>query len=221
MSEGAGAALARAAEKVYLTVRSRILNGSYSAAMRLTEQEIAKTNGVSRTPVREALRRLQAEGYVTATANHGAVVTEWTPDGVNDVFELRSLLEPYGAARAAERITAEGIEQLRELAERQHHESATRAPGFIERVGELNSSFHRLVQAFSGNTRLTKLMPMLVEAPLVLKTFAHYTPDELLRSAHHHLEIVSALEAHDPEWTAAVMRTHILAAQSSIRGRSA
>jgi len=220
MSEGEGAALARAAEKAYLTVRERILSGIYPAASRLTEQEIATASGVSRTPVREALRRLQAEGYVTASANQGAVVAEWTADDVNDVFELRALLEPYGAARAARYITPEGIAQLRELAERQYRESEVRGPGFIERIGELNSRFHRQLQAFSRNTRLSKLMPVLVEAPLVLKTFTRYTPAELLRSAHHHLEIVSALEAHDPEWAAAVMRTHILAAQSGDRRRS-
>jgi DNA-binding GntR family transcriptional regulator len=219
MTEGKGAALARAAEKAYLTVRERILNGAYPAATRLTEQEIATASGVSRTPVREALRRLQAEGYVTASANQGAVVAEWTAAEVQDVFELRALLEPYGAARAAKRITTEGIAQLRELAELQQRESATRAPGFIERIGELNSRFHRLLQTFSGNTRLAKLMPVLVEAPLVLQTFTHYTPAELLRSAQHHLEIVSALEAGDAEWAAAVMRTHILAAQSSDRRR--
>jgi len=216
MTEGEGA-LARAAEKAYLTVRERILSGAYPAAARLTEQEIATASGVSRTPVREALRRLQAEGYVTASANQGAVVAEWTAEDMNDVFELRALLEPYGAARAATRISAEGIAQLRELADSQYRESEIRDAGFIERLGELNSRFHRLVQAFSGNVRLSKLMPVLVEAPLVLKTFARYSPAELLRSAQHHLEIVSALEAHDAEWAAAVMRAHILAAQGSRR----
>ncbi len=217
MTEGENAALARAAEKAYLTVRERILSGAYPAATRLTEQEIATASGVSRTPVREALRRLQAEGYVTASANQGAVVAEWTAKDMNDVFELRALLEPYGAARAATRISAAGIAQLRELAEQQHQESASRTAGFIERIGELNSRFHRLVQSYSGNVRLVKLMPLLVEAPLVLRTFTRYKPAELLRSAHHHLELVSALEAHDAEWAAAVMRTHILAAQSSRR----
>lgn len=218
--EGEGTALARAAERAYLTVRERILRGAYPAGTRLTEQEIANASGVSRTPVREALRRLQAEGFVKASANQGAVVTELTDDDVNEMFELRGLLEPYGVARAAERITPEGIAQLRELAQAQRQESLQRAEGFIDRIGELNSRFHRLAQSFSGNSRLTRLLPVLIEAPLVLKTFAHYDPAELLRSADHHLEIVSALEARDPEWAYTAMRTHILAARASARLRA-
>lgn len=217
MSEMEGAELANAAERAYLAVRGRILRGTYPAAARLTEQEIASATGMSRTPVREALRRLQAEGYITVTANQGAVVAEWTADDVADVFELRAILEPYGAGRAAERIGEEGIAELRELAQRQYRESELRADGYVERIGDLNSRFHKLLQSHSGNARLSRLMPILVEAPIVLKTFAHYRDEELLRSAAHHLEIVSALQAHDPQWAAAAMRTHILAAQSSDR----
>jgi DNA-binding GntR family transcriptional regulator len=209
--------MARAAEKAYRTVRERILRGVYPAALRITEQEIADATGVSRTPVREALRRLQAEGFVTVIANQGAIVTQWPAGDTDDVFELRALLEPYGAARAARRITPEGIEELRKLAQAQYDECERRADGFLERIGNLNSQFHRLIQNFSGNARLATLMPVLIEAPLVLRTFATYEPRELLRSASHHIEIVSALEAHDPEWAAAIMRSHIHAAQSSSR----
>jgi len=209
--------MARAAEKAYRTVRERILRGEYPAALRITEQEIADATGVSRTPVREALRRLQAEGFVTVIANQGAIVTEWSATDTDDVFELRALLEPYGAARAALRITTEGIEELRALAQAQYAECERRDDGFIERIGNLNSQFHRVIQSFSGNHRLATLMPVLIEAPLVMRTFATYEPAELLRSASHHIEIVSALEARDPEWAAAVMRSHIHAGHSSSR----
>ena len=209
--------MARAAEKAYRTVRERILRGEYPAALRITEQEIADATGVSRTPVREALRRLQAEGFVTVIANQGAIVTEWSATDTDDVFELRALLEPYGAARAALRITTEGIEELRALAQAQYAECERRDDGFIERIGNLNSQFHRLIQSFSGNHRLATLMPVLIEAPLVMRTFATYEPAELLRSASHHIEIVSALEARDPEWAAAVMRSHIQAGHNSSR----
>jgi DNA-binding GntR family transcriptional regulator len=219
-AERGDGALARAAEKAYLTVRERILRGSYPPAMRLTEQEVASASGVSRTPVREALRRLQAEGYVTAVANQGAVVAYMNREEVNDLFELRALLEPYGAARAAERVSAEALAELRELAQRQQAESERRSEGYIERIGELNSRFHRMVHEASGNTRLARLIPALLEAPLVLKTFTRYEPHQLRRSAAHHLEIVSALESRDPQWAFAIMRTHILAAHDSERRRA-
>ncbi len=209
--------MARAAELAYVTVRDRIIKGAYAGGSRITEQEIANSTGVSRTPVREALRRLQAEGFVKVTANHGAIVTEWSAQDTHNVFELRALLEPYGAARAAEHITPEGVEELRQLAEAQYRESQARAPGYVARIRELNSAFHRVLQSHSGNARLGAMLPALMEAPLVLKTLSNYRPQDLLRSASHHLEIVSALEARDPEWAAAIMRCHIQAAHSTSR----
>ncbi|HET6591753.1 MAG TPA: GntR family transcriptional regulator [Xanthomonadales bacterium] len=207
--------MAKAAQKAYKLVRDRILSGQYPPSLRITEQEIADASGVSRTPVREALQRLQNEGFVRVAANQGAVVVDWSDDDADDVFELRALLEPYGASRAATRIDPEGIEKLRSLAQAQYQESARRAPGYTKRIGTLNSQFHRTLHEFAASPRLSMLMPMLIDAPLVMRTFTKYDEAELLRSASHHLEIVSALEARDPDWAAAITRSHILAAQRS------
>lgn len=211
--------MAKAAQKAYKLIRDRILSGQYPPALRITEQEIADASGVSRTPVREALQQLQNEGYVRVAANQGAVVVDWSDDDAHDVFELRALLEPYGASRAATRIGPEGIEKLRQLAQAQYEEAERRAPGYTKRIGSLNSQFHRTLHEFAASPRLSMLMPMLVEAPLVLRTFARYDKAELIRSAAHHLEIVSALEAHDADWAAAITRSHILAAQHRICGK--
>ncbi len=207
--------MAKAAEKAYTLIRDRIVSGIYPPALRLTEQEIADASGVSRTPVREALQRLQNEGFVQVSANQGAVVVEWSERDADDVFELRALLESYGAARAATRITPEGIAELRSLAQAQYEECRQRKRGFVARVGALNSTFHRTLHAWAGNSRLMNLLPALIEAPLVMRTFTKYDPAELLRSASHHLEIVDALEAGDADWVAAIMRSHIHAAQFS------
>jgi DNA-binding GntR family transcriptional regulator len=216
----AGSSMAKAVQKAYKLVRERIISGVYPPSLRLTEQEIADASGVSRTPVREALRRLQTEGFVRVAANQGAVVVDWNESDANDVFELRALLEPYGAARAAQRITPEGIAELLALANTQYEECKRRSSGYMERVGALNSQFHRMLHGFAGSPRLEMLMPMLIEAPLMMRTFAKYDPAELLRSASHHLEIVSALEARDADWAASIMRSHIHAAQYSTYRRS-
>jgi len=165
------------------------------------------------------LQRLQSEGFVRVATNQGAVVVDWNDEHTNDVFELRALLEPYGAARAATRSSPEGIEQLRSLAISQYEESHRRRPGYRERIGDLNSRFHRLLHEFADSPGLSMLMPMLIEAPLVMRTFTKYDEAELLRSASHHLEIVSALEARDADWAAAIMRSHIHAARYSTRRR--
>lgn len=213
---GAHREMAGAVEKAYVAVRERIIRGAYPPAARITEQGISDTAGVSRTPAREALRRLQAEGFVHVVPNQGAVVAEWTEADIEDIFELRAMLEPYGAARAARRITPEGLVELRRLAQEQHQESVRRSKGYLERIGGINSQFHRAVHRFAASPRLIAALNSLIEAPLILQTFSRYRHEDLVRSAMHHLEIVSALEAHDGEWAAAVMRSHILAARVAL-----
>jgi DNA-binding GntR family transcriptional regulator len=207
----------RAVDQAYQTVRDGIISGRYPPASRITEQEIAEAAGVSRTPVREALRRLHGEGLVEFQANHGAVVTDWSDTDANEVFELRAMLESHGAARAAVNATPAQRQELRELAEEQHRHSLERGEGHLERIGELNSRFHRRLQEAANSPRLARALAALLEAPLIMKTFLKYRPQDLERSAVHHLELVRAIESGDPDWAASVMRSHILAARGALR----
>ncbi len=207
----------RAVDQAYQTVRDGIISGRYPPASRITEQEIAEAAGVSRTPVREALRRLHGEGLVEFQANHGAVVTDWSDTDANEVFELRAMLESHGAARAAVKATPAQRQELRELAEEQHRHSLERGEGHLERIGELNSRFHRRLQEAANSPRLARALAALLEAPLIMKTFLKYRPQDLERSAVHHLELVRAIESGDPDWAASVMRSHILAARGALR----
>jgi DNA-binding GntR family transcriptional regulator len=211
----------RAAQRAYATVRDGILRGAYRAGSRLTEQELAQAAGVSRTPVREALRRLHAEGLVNFEPNHGAVVAMFELEDAEEIFELRALLEPISARRAAERATQETVEALHVLAQKQKQESTRRRAGYLIRIGNLNDRFHRLIQTAAESPRLAKTLAGLTEAPLILSTFAQYSPSELQRSAEQHLELVQAIEAHDPMWAQSVMHAHILAGRNTyLRGRS-
>ena len=207
----------RAVDQAYQTVRDGIISGRYPPASRITEQDIAEAAGVSRTPVREALRRLHGEGLVEFQANHGAVVTDWSDTDANEVFELRAMLESHGAARAAVKATPAQRQELRELAEEQHRHSLERGEGHLERIGELNSRFHRRLQEAANSPRLARALAALLEAPLIMKTFLKYRPQDLERSAVHHLELVRAIESGDPDWAASVMRSHILAARGALR----
>jgi DNA-binding GntR family transcriptional regulator len=209
--------MAKAVDKAYQTVRDRIVRGIYPAASRITEQQVAADAGVSRTPVREALRRLHAEGLLEFIPHQGAIVTEWTVEDEEDVFELRALLESYGVARAARRISPAGVEELRQLAEDQYHETLSRREGYLERIGNLNSHFHLRIQEIAGSARLVNALSALIEAPTMMRTFESYQDEDLIRSASHHLEIVRALEAHDADWSASLMRSHILGARGALR----
>jgi DNA-binding GntR family transcriptional regulator len=212
----------RAAELAYATVRDGILHGKYDAGSRLTEEDLARAAGVSRTPIREALRRLHAEGLVQFEPNHGAVVSLYGLEQAEEIFELRALLEPISARRAAERATPATIAALRALAEQQMAESTRRTGEYLLRIGELNDRFHRLIQAAAQSMRLEKMLAGLIEAPLILRTFRQYTPAELLRSADQHLELVQAFEAHDPVWAHSIMAAHILAGRATyLRSRRA
>src|SRR5450755_816286 len=142
----------RAAVRAYATVRDGILQGRYNAGSRLTEQELAAAVGVSRTPIREALRRLHAEGLVDFEPNHGAVVALFELEDAEEIFELRALLEPISARRAAERATRPMIAELHALADQQNQESTRRSHGFLVRIGEINDRFHRLIQQAAGSS---------------------------------------------------------------------
>ena len=134
----------------------------------------------------------------------------------DEIFDLRAMLESYGARRATARASNEQIAGLRQLAELQHHESVERKTGHLERIGELNSQFHRRMQEAAASPRLVRALTGLIEAPLMMRTFQKYTPEDLQRSALHHLEIVSALEARDAEWAASVMFSHVHAARGAL-----
>jgi len=205
----------KAVEKAYVTVRQGILEGRYAAGTRLTEQEVAAISGVSRTPVREALRRLQTEGMLEFVPNHGAVVASWSEAEVDDIFELRAMLESYAVGRATRFASAEDLRVLRELAERQIKEAQGPEEQRLASIAALNSRFHDRIQQAANSERLHRMLVALVEVPLVAQTFLKYSPEQLLRSSQHHLEIVLAMEARDPDGAASIMRAHVLAARTA------
>ncbi|MST33366.1 GntR family transcriptional regulator, partial [Acidimicrobiaceae bacterium USS-CC1] len=104
-------------EVAYTALRDGIARGEHAAGSRLREEDLAATLGLSRTPVREALRRLQAEGLVEVEPRRGALVATWSADELDEIFELRALVEGYGARRAAARVADAQVGLLEELCE--------------------------------------------------------------------------------------------------------
>lgn len=205
----------RPSEDVYQAIRRQILTGQRPGGEWLREGDLATALEVSRTPVREALRRLTAEGLVQHERNRGVRVAVWSDDDLDEIFSLRSVLEPWGSALAARSGTAP-VEALADLADRMDRAAARPSPDYDE-ITRLNNEFHRAVLDASGNRRLGSMLSTLVDVPLVWRTFSHYSPEALRRSLGHHHELVAALAAGDPEWAESVMRSHVRAAWSSIR----
>jgi DNA-binding GntR family transcriptional regulator len=209
--------VSRSADVAYSELRRRILAGEMPAGAHLGEAELAGSLGVSRTPVREALQRLNADGLVDLLPHRGAQTISWTPAELANVFELRALLEPFGAARAASRRPGEA--ELATLATLCDQMEAAAAEADFSRVAELNTALHGRILAASGNSRLTDAVKAIVLVPVVIGTFARYDADALQRSMRHHRELVAALCAGDPAWAESVMRAHIRAAANFVLGQ--
>lgn len=213
--------MAAAVEKAYSAIRNGIIAGMYPGGAHLKAADLAIALGVSRTPIREALRRLHAEGLVDFVANRGAYVLSWNRTDVDEVFELRTLLESYAAEMAALNMTPEYLAELRVLADNMDRAAHERPPRFLEVIADNNARFHKLIRTAAGNKRLSSFISAVVEMPLMLRTFNRYREDELLRSAAHHKELVSAFEARDGRWAASVMRSHVIAAHHVFRATEA
>lgn len=209
-----------AAERVHHVVRDGIVDGTFAPGDRLPEEELATRAGVSRTPVREALRRLAAEGFVTFVPNRGAQVAQWSARDLEEIFQLRALLESHLAGLAVAGITRAQLASMHDLAERMEHAAGHATPRALDRVAELNTVFHRTILTAADSPRARSLLETVIVLPLVHHTFHRYTPAALQRSMHHHRELLAALEAADGAWASTVMRTHVLAARAVLLGGS-
>ena len=199
-----------AADKAYRWIRSLLVNGSFQAGAHLREELLASRLGVSRTPVREAVRRLAAEGWLLIIPNQGAYVCDWSRQDVEEVFALRAMLEGY----AAEWATEAQIEELRRLSAR----ATALLPGTsaedVEQIAEFNDRFHKLVLEASGQRRTAVTVAHLVELPITLRNFHQFTAADMERSVSQHQAVVEAIAARDAAWAGAVMRAHVLSGKA-------
>ncbi|MFD1825202.1 MULTISPECIES: GntR family transcriptional regulator [Mumia] len=203
------------ADRTYEAIRTQILSGRRLGGEWLREEDLAKELGVSRTPVREALRRLAADGLVRHERHRGVQVQSWSVDDVEEIFEIRGMLEAYGARRAATSDSLD-IAELSALAEAMQRAAEEHD---LDAVTALNNRFHAAIVDAAGRARLGPLLASLVHVPLVHNTFAHYTAESLQRSLDQHCEVVAALRAGDPDWAESAMRAHIRHGWVSIRDR--
>jgi DNA-binding GntR family transcriptional regulator len=204
----------RAVDRVHSLLREGILGGRYSPGERLGEAELAELIGSSRTPVREALRQLEKEGLVEVLPHRGARVAEWTTDDLEEIYDLRAMLEGFAVARAAGRIGEKDLDHMDELCGLME-QAAVPGPGQdLDRVAELNAQFHSIARAAAASTRLVTMLNAVVQLPLVVRTFHRYSAEDLARSGAHHRDLAAALRNRDGAWAESVMRAHVLAAKS-------
>jgi DNA-binding GntR family transcriptional regulator len=201
-----------AVEKVYLAVRAGIVDGSFPPGSRLGEADLAESLDVSRTPVREALRRLSSDGLIETLPNRGARVRSWSVEEIIEIFEVRALLEGRAASLAARRSTPEFVDELAELCSAMEAAATARPEPDLSRVATLNRQFHRLIMERADSPLLVGLVESVTLFALTVRTFEGYGERRLEQSMRQHRELVDAVAASDPMWAESVMRAHILSA---------
>lgn len=208
--------MAAAVEKAYEAIRQGILSGAYPAGSHLTAQDLAAANGLSRTPVREAMRRLHSEGLISFIPHRGAFVAQMEERDIEKMYDLRNVLESFAAETAATEATEAQVEELERLAAEIMQAVELGTPESIDEITVLNNSFHRLIVSAAAIPRLELALASIVEVPLVRRTFRQYSVEELRRSAAQHFELVEAVRARDGAWARSVMSSHILAGRNAL-----
>ncbi len=200
--------MSKASEAAYRRIRAEILAGGLVPGEQLREEQLAEACGVSRTPVREALRRLEAERFVRRSDSQRTFVNDWSFEEVEEGFGLRAMLEGRAAARAATRISDENMTQLDE-----HNRSIRCAISLTKAdVGAFldhNRGFHAIVLEAAGSPNLSQLLAGIVQQPIVARTARQYDQSQIGRSLAEHEELVLAFRRRDPVWAEAVMTAHI------------
>ncbi|MEP2101418.1 MAG: GntR family transcriptional regulator [Parasphingorhabdus sp.] len=200
--------MSRASETAYQKIRSFILQGEAVPGMQLTEEKLSEISGVSRTPVRDAVRRLENEMLVVRSASKRLSVADWSEGEVDEMFTLRAMLEAHAAARAAQRIDGDALNALRGIND-ELKQAINQSPPNITSFLEANRRFHDLILECARSPRLSKLMPALVEQPVVRRTAHQYSKTQLDQSAVDHDELIAAFAAKDADWARSVMTSHI------------
>ncbi|MFF8355596.1 GntR family transcriptional regulator [Streptomyces chartreusis] len=191
-------------ERVLATLRQDIIAGRLLPGDRLVERELADRFGVSRVPVREAIRALVAEGFVHFETPRRTVVRRLSPADVKELFELREALEVYAAGLAASRATPEDLADLRELL--RAAASATEA-GDAEKITDVNTRFHDRILAMAGNSLLTSVMEP-VDGRLRWLTRQNEEWPQLLTE---HQDLYEAIASGDPDRARSHTLTHVQA----------
>jgi len=215
----------------YDGIRAAIVEGRYAPGERLVEVKLADELQVSRTPVREALRRLEVDGLVVIERNRGAMVRPITLTEVIDLYELRGRLESYAAELAAERATAAERERLLEAAEAfsilvpdaddaddpaddARDDSAEVAA--VRRLSAANRALHDTILIAAHHARLGTLLSRAVDVPMVFRAFRRFGPAERRRSDLFHQLIVEAIVAGEASRASRLMAEHVALGRDAV-----
>lgn len=197
-------------ERVYRAIKEAILSGELPANSRLVELALAKQFGMSRTPVREALKRLTAEHLAFLDPARGMVVRGIDPKEIDDAYTLREVLDGLAARLAAQRISREDLARMRAIMEMMT-QVVEGGPDLT--LVELNLRFHELLLETSGNERLSQLSRSLNDLVRLYSSVAFRSQERDRDVLAEHAAIVDALERRDPDDAERAARHHMVEAR--------
>ena len=208
------------AERVYTELRERLLRGDLPVGRRLVEQQLAEEFQTSRTPVREALRRLEGDGHIVRDPGGGVCPSPPSVKSMRELYEVRVAIEELVARRAAsagDRGRIEAIDQdwRALLAAWQDERALPRGPDFVH----ADERFHRQLAAASGNDVAETLLGDLNDRIRFLRIYDFMTDDRIGATITEHLEILACVLARDPDAAAAFMRAHVQRSALVVRER--
>jgi len=193
-------------QKVYRALKTEIIKGSLKPGTKLSEGKIAKQMEVSRTPIREALRELAAEGFVKISPNQGVVVSNASVEDVQEVLQIRGVLEGLAARLATKTINEEEIKELEKYQKRmEHYTNKDEVLAF----SEMDAEFHELILNICGNNRLIQIRKNLSDQAHRYRIRSLSIPGRLKYSLKEHQEIVEALKRKNAEQADRLSQKHI------------
>lgn len=202
-------------EMVFDVLMDAIMSGQLPPGERLMEVQLAEEMGVSRTPVREAIRRLELEGFVVMIPRKGAYVAGLSIKDIVNIFEIRTALEQLAVSLAAERMTDDDLETLERMVV-ELSESAKEAD--VEEWTELDKKFHQLIYEYSRNDRLIQMMNNIIEQINRYRIISLSNPEVRQHSIDEHKKIVEAMAERNITAAEQAAREHLTNTQTSLIG---
>lgn len=194
-----------ASETAYAVIREGIRGGAIAPGARLIEVELAEALSMSRTPVHEALRRLEAERLIEHAPRGGLIVPAMTLDDLIEIFEIRELLEGLAARRGAERMSQTEIDVMGEAVKRM--EQAMEAND-VTAVSDASGQYHRILRSGARYSRLPQLLALLFDSQRSILAHEFGTPERMSAAIAEHRAIFEAIAARDSEEAEQLARQH-------------
>lgn len=195
-------------EDTYHAIRRAILEGTMRPGERIVEQQLAEMLNVSRTPVREALLKLERENLV-ARVGRGMTVRRYSSDEVRDIYNLRAHLESFGARLATERITEGELAALAHIQDQMDDQPLQMSSDVIRALSLNNQRFHAMVVRCARNAPLDRCFVQVFQLPLLYKAYVYFDEARRQRSDEDHRELIRLLRARAGAAAEAHWRLHL------------